>query len=243
MKAIGFMALHYGKPYMASAIRSVIDAVDEFHIIYSDVGSHGHQSDMACPDTRDELLEIALSAGSKLRWHEGRYQHEGFQRDAIFNLAPDADIVLVVDSDEVYPEGMAAEAISLAANSGCRVHRLPFVHFWRSFYRCVLHDPAYPTRVINTRNASGETTLQVRPVAHLGYAIPVELCRYKLTTHGHHNEFRHDVDWLNDVYIANRQHDCHVVGSDYWNPETVNPLDYMPSWMSEHPYYGKAVIE
>ena len=80
-------------------------------------------------------------------------------------------------------------------------------------------------------------------INHMGYAIRPEMVQYKMLTHGHKNQFRQDVDWYKDVFLANRQTDCHIVGSEYWNPEQVEPLDYMPEFMVEHPYWGKDVIE
>ena len=242
-KVIAFTCLHYGKSYFAAAIQSVIDTVDEYYVIYTDEGSHGHKSGMVCPDKRSELMGIAHDvAGRKLRWFDGKFATEGMHRDTIYHIAKDADIILTVDSDELFPDGIAAEAIALAKTSGVRDHRLPFVHFWRSFRRAVIHDPAYPVRIVNTQFQSGVVTLPVKPVAHMGYAIPVELCRYKLSTHGHHDQFRKDVNWLDEVYIANRQTDMHVVGSEYWNAETVEPLDYLPSFMVDHPYFNLEVI-
>lgn len=242
MKAVGFCALHYGKCYLAWSIRSVIDAVDEFWVIYSPVGSHGHLASRPCPDSREELWSIATqAAGDKLRWHDGgAFYMEGQQRDLIFQLASDADVVLVCDYDEIYPDGVAREAIERAYAGAVRAYRLPFVHAWRSFSRVVLHDPAYPIRVYNTHYTNGEETLHTRPVFHLGYAIPADLCAYKLETHGHKNELR--PGWFENVFLANAQTDCHPVGSDYWQPESVNPLDFMPSWMADHPYYGLEVI-
>ena len=94
MKVIGYTALHYGRDYLGYAIRSVIDAVEEYHVLYTSQGSHGHRSQAHCPDTRLELFEIAeAAAGAKLRWHEGSWLWEGQQRDAIFEYAPDADVL------------------------------------------------------------------------------------------------------------------------------------------------------
>lgn len=241
-KRVGFTALHYGKPYLAWAIRSIIDSIDEYVVVYSDVGSHGHQTQLPCPDTRDELYAIASeAAGAKLRWHEGRFPYEGAQREMIHQLAPDADVIIVCDSDEIYPDGLVDELIEQTSAMHRRTIRVPFVHFWRSFHRCVLHDPAFPVRVIYPHVQSGEETAHTRPIAHMGYAIPPELCFYKLHTHGHRNELRRD--WFDNVFMANRQTDCHPVGSDHWWPETVNPLDYLPAFMQSHPYYGMDVIE
>ncbi len=82
----------------------------------------------------------------------------------------------------------------------------------------------------------------VGSVAHMGYAQSARITEYKLKTHGHIGQFRWDIDWFQDRFLANAQHDCHPVGSDYWNPEPVNPLDYMPDWMRNHPYFNLEVI-
>lgn len=248
-KVIAYMALHYGKDYLASAIRSVIDHVDEYHAIYTPVGSHGHRTTVPCPETRDELFAIAAqAAGSKLRWHEGTWPYEGAQRDSIHQYVPDADVIIVLDADEIWPVKVIETVIGLPAkNAPVTEIRIAMIHFWRSFYRCVLHDPAWPIRVLYPKAKairSGVFALsESGSIAHMGYAQRPEIVRYKLETHGHKNEFRRDVNWFDDVYMTNRQTDCHPVGSEYWNPETVNPLDYMPAWMAEHPYYGMDVIE
>lgn len=242
-KIVGFTALHYGKSYLASAIKSIIDSVDEYVVVYSDRGSHGHSSDAVCPDTMNELYEIARHhAGDKLFWYSGHFPHEGAQRDMVFTLAPEADAIVVCDSDEIYPEGLVDDLLSQTSSWRRRNIRVPFVHFWRSFHRAVLHDPAYPVRIIYPKVYGGEETAHTRPVAHMGYAIPSELCRYKWTIHGHLNELRRDIDWFRDRWDVNAQTDCHPVGSEYWNPEPVNPDDYLPAFMQQHPYYKLDVI-
>lgn len=246
-KIVAYTPLHYGRDYLGAAIRSVIDAVDEYHVIYTDVGSHGHRTDIPCPESRDELYLIAAAAaGKKLHWHEGEWLWEGQQREMIFEYAPDADVILALDADEIWSEGLAAALIDETKTWHRRSIRVPMVHFWRSLYRAVLHDPAYPARLIypQVRENSEATALPVHcgPIAHMGYAQRSEIVQYKLLTHGHRGEFRRDCDWFNDVFMANRQFDCHPVGSEYWNPDRVNPLDYLPSWMQEHPYFGMGVI-
>lgn len=242
-KIVAYTALLYGKCYLASAIRSVLDYVDEYHVLYSPIGAHGHRTNVPCPDTREELLEIALMAGSKLRWHDGEWPYEGAQREAILQVAGDADVILPVDYDEVWQAGLVEEAIAAGLSGKARGWRVPFRHYWRSFHRCFLHDPAWPVRIIAPKIASGEATLSTdKAVNHLGYAIPPSLMRWKWLVHGHHNELRRDCDWFTDVYEANRQTDCHPVGSDAWNTEQVNYLDYMPAWMAQHPFASMEVI-
>lgn len=260
MKVVGMTALLYGKDYLGWAIRSIIDHVDEHHIIYSPIGAHGHRTSTPCPETRDELYTIAAqAAGDKLRWHDGEWPHEGAQRDSIHEYAPDADVIIVLDADEIWPEvpdypnGLRSIFESAAHQNRYKRFRWPMVHFWRSFYRAVLHDPAYPERIIVPGNIGNEVTVfpswvkadgnVQRPIAHLGYAQRSEIVEYKILTHGHRNEWRKDVDWFRDRFMANAQTDCHPVGSEYWNPERVDPLDYMPTWMQEHQYYHKGIIE
>lgn len=252
MKVISFTALHYGKTFLADAIRSVIDRVDEHHIIYSDIGSHGFQTDRTCPDTRAELYAIAQqAAGDKLHWYEGRFQHEGYQRDKIFELAPDADIILVVDSDEVYADGLAQGAIEQASRMTHRTIRLPFIHYYRSFHRAIRYDPAYPVRVICPKVESGELSMAIMRndneflrINHFGYAQDSATIRYKLSIHGHSNELRCSPDdYVDGIYLdADRWTDLHVVGSEYWNAEPVQPLDFMPTFMSDHKYFDTEII-
>lgn len=244
MKIIAYTALHYGKDFLDYAIRSVIDCVDEYHILYAAQGSHGTRSNIVCPDRRHELYRLAvLAAGNKLVWHDGEWAYEGQQRDSIFTICPSADVVLVLDSDEVWQTGSAEKAIQLALDSPCRDHRIPMVHFWRSFHKAVIHDPAYPIRIIVPHNDPARAdTIQVPPICHFGYCQRSSIILYKLMVHGHRSQFRGDIDWYRDRFLANAQKDCHPVGSEYWNPETVNPLDYMPAWMQEHLYFNLDVI-
>jgi len=261
MKVVSYTALHYGSDYLYYAIKSVIDHVDEHWVIYSDVGSHGSRTDMRCPDTRDDLMAIAQrAAGDKLGWVDGRWGRETDQRGMIHELAPDADVIVAVDADEIwpnvpaYPGSLRSIFESAATQDRHFTFCWPIVHFWRSFYRAIIHDPAFPVRVIVPQNAHGQRNAIFpsyvkedgniqRPIAHMGYAQRPEIVRYKLETHGHRAEFRKDVDWFTDIFMANRQTDCHPVGSEWWNPEAVNPWNYLPDFMRQHPFANMEVIE
>lgn len=257
MKVIGYTALHYGSDYLGWAIRSIIDHIDEYHVLYAARGSHGSRTFQPCPDTREDLYAIASrAAGNKLRWWDGDWTQEGQQRDSIFGYAPDADVILTLDADEIWPEALVYCAIdqwSEAKLIQCRSWRMPIIHYWRSFYRAILHDPAYPERVIypHVGNAwdreHGVCYINPPPtgrefINHMGYAQRSEIVDYKQLTHGHKGEWRRDINWFQDRFMANAQQDCHPVGSEYWNPEQVKPLDYMPAFMVEHPYYKLDVI-
>lgn len=245
MKVVAYTALLYGLDYYYYAIRSVIDYIDEYWVLYSDVGSHGSQASRPCPETRDQLYSVAqLVAGNKLHWIDGRWAHEGLQRMTIHEVCPDADVILVLDADEIWPySDKLPDLIYEAWNKQYHDVRLPMIHFWRSLGRAVLHDPAFPTRIIVPKCGNHDgATLGDKPICHMGYAQRPDIVQYKLETHGHRGEFRRDCDWFRDKFMANAQKDVHPVGSVYWNPEPVNPWDYLPEMMKSHPYVGLEVI-
>lgn len=245
MRVVGMTILHYGREYLDAAIRSVIDHVDAHYVFYTDAGSHGSRTSEPCPESRNELMAIAQgAAGDKLRWYEGHYDYEGQHRERIHHYEPDADAIIVVDADEVYSVGAMEQILLAARYEQARTYRVPMIHYWRSMYRAVLHDPAFPTRLILPKVKSGEGAIQSLPIHHFGYAQTPAIVRYKWLIHGHKGELRRDVDWFNDVYMANRQTDTHPVGSEYWNPETVDPFALgLPEYMRNHPFAGMETIE
>lgn len=252
MKIVAYTALLYGRAYLKWAIRSVIDSIDEYVVLYASEGSHGARTSTPCPESREELYADArLAAGDKLRWYDGSWTVEGHQRDTIYKVAPDADAIIVLDADEVWNPDLIQAAVEYihdpeAHDLPHKYIRVPIVHFWRSFHRCVLHDPAYPIRIIfpKTYDGWGEETMfqSLKPIAHFGYAQSAEITEYKWKVHGHISQKRDDIDWFQDRFLANAQHDCHPVGSEYWEPERVNPLEWMPTFMVDHPYYSLEVI-
>lgn len=254
MKTIGYTALHYGADYLGYAIRSIIDHIDEYHVLYVAQGSHGHRTNITCPDSRAELYAIAQqAAGDKLHWHDGEWTQEGQHRDAIHEIVPDADIVLVLDADEIWQwPGWPSRGILEATAKVCSAILIPPIHYWRSFRRAIVRDPAAPSRILFPKNkdehprylAAALDRQDVYPlINHMGYAIIPPLMYYKWQVHGHKGQGKDFAIWFNDVFLKNRQVDCHPIGSEFWNPESVEPLDYMPKWMVEHPYWGKDVIE
>lgn len=199
MNVISYTALHYGRDYLYYAIKSVIDHVDKHYVLYTPIGSHGHRTPIPCPETRDELFAIAQSAaGDKLVWVDGVWPYEGAQREHIHVVAPDADVVLVVDADEVWGEGLADKAIRMGTIQypTVRIWRSPIIHYWRSFYRCVLHDPAFPVRMILPKAPVSDEVFYVDKrqdnglkavINHFGYAQRPEIVEYKQHTHQRRN--------------------------------------------------------
>lgn len=243
MKIAAYTALCYGKPYLAHAMRSVIDEVDEYVVLYSDSGSHnGNRNQQKPPgEARSKLYSIAYGAAQdKLKWVDGDWRFEGQQRDSIWQHT-DADVVVVVDYDEIWPAGVLQESLWLAARDQANV-LLSLVHFWRSFEWAVTNDMAAPMRVILRgvdRKVHGGGRL-----LHFGYAIPDYLMRYKWSgIHGHQAELRRDIDWLEDRWALFSKRDVHPTNIDYWFPVPVDVVDLGGGIMRDHPFYGKEIIE
>lgn len=264
MKIVAYTALLYGREWLEYAIRSVIDSVDEYYVLYSPLGSHHGQKQVELPPGEDArtLYEIAHdTAGRKLRWYTYAGWHtEGDQRDTIYRLAPDADRIAVLDYDEVWSPGLVEAVVRASASRpDVRDWRVPMIHLWRDLHHAILHDPAYPVRVINPHAPAGtsatfdaeahdaakrellERTADYAPefhtrIVHAGYAISPELMRAKWQTHGHQNEYRRDIDWYTERYMnPAATTDLHPVGSVYWNAEPIDPFVYLPGYMIDHP--------
>lgn len=248
MKTVAYTPLLYGLDTLAYAIRGVLPYIDEWWVIHSFTPSHGHASSATPPDHPRDLYAAAKeAAGDKLRWYsQPTYQHEGVQRDMIYQLAPDAEFIYVVDADEIWPDGLAGDVKAAAMQeSDVREWGISLIHHWRSFHRAVIDDYAAPTRFIHTNGTPGLKRVYQgqKRLIHLGYAQDSKYVNYKVTCHGHKGEWRNDIDWLRDKWHANAQEDVHPVNVGYWNPVDVDPWAWMPSFMREHKYAGKGLIE
>ena len=240
MKTVAFCALHYGATFLEASIRSVIDAVDQYVIVYTPAGSHGTRTSLPNPDTREELMRIAnRAAGSKLAWYEGEFYAENQHRDTIFQVAPDADLIVVVDSDEVWKRDDLDTLISTATKGEARNYLAYEMAFWRSFYRAMPDKLCAPVRAINTRVPSGDQHVDVF-FAHFGYAQPTAYIEYKMSLHGHRADWR--PEWFAEKWQANAQTDLHPTNRDFWNARPVNPFDYVPEFMKWHPLFDCEVI-
>lgn len=240
LRVISFHAIHYGMPYLDASIRSVVDAVDQVCVIYTPVGSHGTRSTIPCPDSRDELLRVASkAAGRKLFWREGVFHSEGHHRGAIFHYQPDADLILVCDSDEVFMPSQIDILLSTAAKGTVRNYLAYEMPFWRSFKRAIPDKLCQPVRVINTRFEGGTQGTDAF-FAHFGYCQPTKYIEFKKEIHGHRADWR--PEWFTDKWLVNAQEDVHPTNHNFWNVQGVNPLDYMPSFMTEHPFFNLDLI-
>jgi len=244
MKIAAFTALHYGADYLEYAIKSVAPYVDEWLFAYSPIGSHGHRSNVSCPETEVQLKAAALRGlnGTPYQWWSANWAHEGHQRDSVYQHT-DADLIIVVDSDEVWADGAVEQAIEHGQKQDARDGRVPFIHFWRSFAWCC-KDGAWPVRILKPGAPEGNYYAGVPPVLHFGYAIRPHMMIYKWAIHGHKGEMR--PDWIDVRFMPwrpgiGKDYDLHPTNYDYWNAEPF-AKEQLPDLLTDHPFYDMEVI-
>ncbi len=198
--------LHYGAEYLAWSIRSVQDAVDEIQVFYSSRPSFGYTTGLQCPESEEQLKREAarfLLPGKRLLWLSGDWGGEGVHRDTAIAAAKSrgADLVLVVDADEIWDREELVRQLAAAGRATERGTLAPFVHFWRSFGH-VCSDPSRPVRIIKPASPEGPVRYaeQDVPVLHFGYAQSEAITKYKIAIHGHRGEWR--ADWLADKFLS-----------------------------------------
>lgn len=254
MKRVAVYVLHYGSEYLAWSIRSVQDAVDEILVVYTDRPSFGHDTNLICPDTEDDLKREANRFLTKpLVWRSGRWPSEGAHRDEAVRIAQErgADQVLVVDADELWAPGAAQAALEVSAKFiQTRNVLVRFTHFWRSCW-WVCEDPCMPVRILNFGGASSQEvfylTPQEFPVLHFGYAQSSRLVRYKESCHGHKAEWRQGWfeskfnPWTPQSGIKDVHPTCE---RDFWVPKPVpqNLAPIVSNLLHDHPYLNLEVI-
>ena len=103
MKRMGALAVHYGKEYLAHAVRGLAGACDEIHVFYAKEPSFGFAADRPCPDTEDELVAEA-NRYAKVTWHRVSARNEGQHRNAMLAEARsrDCQLVAIADADELW---------------------------------------------------------------------------------------------------------------------------------------------
>lgn len=247
MKRVGFICLHYGLDYLAYAIKSVYDSLDVILIVYASNPSHGHTTGLKCPDTRDALRDVAYSYDphNKIQWVDGEYADEGRHRDMPFILHPDANLICVIDSDEIWEPSQFAAAQEFCFKTPVRNFKAGLDTLWRSFswhasdQMCPdrFYRPDFP---VNTFNY---VPREIGQFWHFGYAISCELMEYKLSCHGHKNEMADN--WLDAKYRnwspQNLIEDTHPTCRNIWTPKPFDK-NLLPQHMRQHKWWDLNLI-
>ena len=243
---IAYMILHYGLPYLGASLKAIKPQVDHIVILYSATPSQGFSTNLECPDTREELKEVADKYGCE--WVDGNWSNEGEHNDAIWPHTQGYDWIVRFDSDEIFPPGSVDYFIETAKKTNAKIFKAPFIHFWRSFSK-VCRDGQMPDRLIRVNGGEGysyldDGTLIGKPnkyrVYHMGYVQPNKYIEYKMQVQAHHNEWR--PDWYQEKWLKNDQIDVHPVVFNFWNTEEFNK-NLMPQVLREHQYFDLEIVK
>lgn len=245
MKVASMTVLHYGLSYLPSALASVRDFVDYSLVSYTPHPSHGSRAPVQCPETEAELRDAAHTASDKVRWTRvDQFWQEGKHRDHALAQCADADVVLVLDADEVWDPAVLDAALKQVVDGSASIWRLRFTTPWRSF-GWVVRDDMLPERFRDQRQGRGAQYGCIDqghgPVWHFGYAVTDKIMRYKWMCHGHKTELREG--WFEQKWEPwPPVKDVHPTCVGFWNPE---PMDkrVLPEIMRAHPFYDLDRIE
>jgi hypothetical protein len=239
--------LHYGVEWLYWSVRSVVDSVDRVNLFYTPFPSHGHGTNLVCPETRDQLREALIPLlvhDYDIRWFDcpDRFPHEGAHRTYAVNTCFDdgADKIVVVDADEIWDSEVLYKALK-ESYSDNRSYRIGMRHFWRST-KWVCDDAAAPTRIIvRDGNPTTEGYLPGK-VLHMGYAQTPEIIRYKQDIHGHKAEWRQG--WFENIFLPWKPGvgDVHPTNLKYWDPVEYKDDGLLEYLIGDHPQWGKDLI-
>lgn len=241
---VALTRLHYGADYLDAVIRSTEGFADLHIILYTERPNFGHLTDLPCPDSREELQQIAeIAGGDRLRWVD----HPEPGVAAALARFQDVELLLELDGDEVIHQDLAADILTRYQAGDLTIprYRLPMVHHWRSFgYTCT--DGQWPVRLYVPGQPGDETDWYPnngRYIHHFGYARKLVDMRYKWAVSLHGPEMR--PGWWEDIFTCfpERLEDLHPVSDNgFWKAEPF-PDSGLPAVLISHPYRGLEVIE
>lgn len=231
----------YGREYLREVVEVTAPFVDKVIVLYTKHGSQGYRSAVPCPESEEELRACFDAVSDKMVWHRGEYHTEGRHRQAGYDLAAGADLILQHDCDEVWCPAHLQACIQKTYDGHARHTSINgFLHHWRSL-AWVCRDVWTPMRIIKPRGV-GNATID-GTVHHMSYAQRPEIVRYKLMeVSGHRDELR--PRWLEDIFMGwpDRRTDLHpCVTGGWWNAESF-PAEALPECLRRHPNFGKEAI-
>ncbi len=255
-RIIAYMVAHYGVDFIPYAIQSVYNQIDEIHIVYTPHPSHGYQTSVSPIETKEQVQDAVFTRApnDKVHWHISfQAYREGDHRDLAVRLCVDAgaDMILVVDCDEVWHDEVLKSALDYAwQKNEARNWLINFTHLWRSFNWCC-RDEGWPVRIIDLRHSDRNSVAyiprEIGEIYHFGYAVKDEIMAYKWKIHGHKDELR--LGWLQNQWNAwPPVEDCHPTngkneaGKGFWNPELFDKVR-LPSLMRSHSFWNEERIE
>jgi hypothetical protein len=252
-KILAYTVLHYGAQWLEFALRSVQDLVDEHHIFYTPHPSHGTRTRKSLPEGEDRQTLHSISYMMGAKWHDtDQFRYEGKQRDyCVKYLAENgANMIVVVDADEVWDIDVLSNAIDFAFDGDARDYGVHAIHFWRGV-NWVCYDDCMPIRLIKPYLFLGTSYCPGRGFYHMGYAQSEMLIQYKMTIHGHRSELRKNWypifrDWKGPedtpecgVHPTNECDD--KTGKPFWVPVPFDRYDLI-DLIGDHPYFNDEIV-
>lgn len=241
---VALSRVHYGKDYLDAVIRSTEGFADKHYVIYSPVPTFGRGASRPCPDTRDELLDIAHhAAGKRLKWIEGYIPAVA----VAFKDDPDIDLLLELDADEVIHQDLTRDILERFGRGELDHYRyrLPMTHHWRNFH-LTCHDDNWPERLYLPNAPKDDTAFYARTgtyIHHFGYARSDSDMQYKWELSIHADELR--PEWWSEIWgcFPERLQDVHPVNNNgFWNAVPFED-GLLPAALINHPYRYTEVIK
>lgn len=245
MKIDALTRLHYGAPFLDAVIRSTEGLAEHHWIVYTETHNFPGNPTMPCPDTRDQLYEIArIAGGDRLRWLD----HPAPGVGVVLGEHHEIDAMLELDGDEPIHQDLAAD-IRRKLESGelnHRRYRIPMCHHWRSF-KYVCYDGQWPVRLYLPHAEVDDVAwydrmVPERYIHHMGYVQPRAHMIYKWMLSIHKAELR--PEWFTEIYdkFPERLTDLHPVSKDFWNAEPIN-MSELPACLITHPYRELEMVD
>jgi len=241
MRTMAYYPVHYGTEYFNASIKSIDPYVEKILVLYTAKPSYGHGTDKKCPETEEELKNIAFASSDKIEWINIDANNEGNHRSLAFDRADGYDVMVTLDTDEVWDPISLERCIKETYDGEAwRRNINGFVHFWKSFnWACT--DQFEPGRLFNLKRNNTMEVPIVGTIYHFGYAQSDKIMNYKFEIHGHKNELK--PGWLENTYYTWEpgRGDLHPT-CGVW-PE-ARPFDKstMPDVLKNHPNFNKEII-
>ena len=246
MKTLAYIPIHYGLEYLEYTIKSIKDNVSKIVCLYTEKPSYGYRIDQLCPENEGQLQELAQDTSRKVEWvHIPDTSREGTHRDMAFRYSNGYDVMITLDTDEVWEPDVLAKSIEQASKTDSRFIAVDgFVNFWRSFDYVVI-DWFHPIRMHNLKSHNREVKHLKSTIYHFGYAQSEEIMRYKFAVHGHKSEFL--PSYLDKKYYSWDHIGCgvewlHPASTTIWQDAEKYDKTKLPELLKAHPNYDKKII-
>ena len=245
-KVLGFSTIHYAGDYLKESLLSVVNHVDKMVIAYSEKPSQGHGTDLQCPDSEEYIFAICRDVlGDKMIWdRKDSYGAEWEHRNVKHKYSKGYDLVLTVDSDEVYKSDELDASFDYAFNNKERFYGIDgFINFWRSFNHVCL-DGFRPIRLENIHRFNTFQNLNLKQtIYHFSTCQPEAIMRYKYLVFGHASEIKKN--WLDDTFYGwspdNEIKDLHCVSYNLWNAVPFDKNE-LPESLKMHKNFNKDLV-